>query len=156
VQNISDDRRRAPERMVGKKIRELRLAQGRSLADIAKRADVSVATLSRVETGKQAIDLGFLLCVARILGASADEILDGRGSGNAATLAAAIASMPATDRAGLWRAVGEARRSRRGRVSRDRSNELARELEELHAHLELLREELDAIRARFVAQARRG
>jgi transcriptional regulator with XRE-family HTH domain len=155
VQNISDDRRRAPERMVGRKIRELRLAQGRSLADIAKRADVSVATLSRVETGKQAIDLGFLLCVARILGASADEILDGRGSGSAASLAAAIASMPATDRAGLWRAVGDARRGRRGRGSRQ-SSELARDLEELHAHLELLREELDAIRARFVAQARRG
>jgi transcriptional regulator with XRE-family HTH domain len=155
VPSTNDERRRAPERIVGKRIRELRLAQGRSLADIAKRAEVSVATLSRVETGKQTIDLGFLICVARILGTTADEILlDGRGAGSAAVLAATIASMPPGERMGFWRALGDARRTRRGKTARDKMDGLARELDELHAHIELLRDELDAVRARFTTQRR--
>ena len=70
--------------MVGEKIRVLRQAQGRSLADVAAKAKVSVATLSRIENEKQSMDLDLFLVLARVLQVSPTDILEENGGSDPA------------------------------------------------------------------------
>ena len=72
---------RALTPLIGERIRELRQAQGRSLADVAGKAKVSVATLSRIENDKQSVDLGLFLVLAGILQVAAHELLGSDGDG---------------------------------------------------------------------------
>src|SRR5688500_1780966 len=68
--------------MIGERIRETRLAQDRSLADVAAKAQISVATLSRIETDKQSLDLGLFLSIAQVLHVSAQQLLAAEGNGS--------------------------------------------------------------------------
>ena len=70
--------------MIGENIRQARLAQDWSLADVAKKAKISVATLSRIETDKQTLELGLFLTLARILDRTPQDLLgsDGAPEGN--------------------------------------------------------------------------
>jgi len=54
---------------VGAAIRRLRSAQGLTLADVAERADISLAMLSRLETGAVSPSLETLAAVAKAIGA---------------------------------------------------------------------------------------
>ena len=54
---------------VGAAIRRLRSAQGLTLADVAERADISQAMLSRLETGAVSPSLDTLAAVAKAIGA---------------------------------------------------------------------------------------
>lgn len=133
--------------MIGEKIRELRQAQGRSLADVAGRAKISVATLSRIENDKQSVDLGLFLVLAKVLQVAANELLsaDGDGDGNADPLARRIAMLETKKRAELWRDVAAERRAQRTRGRID----AAQQVEEMLAHIDYLREELETVRKRM-------
>ena len=108
--------------MIGERIRELRQAQGLSLADIAGKAKISVATLSRIENGKQSVDLGLFLVLAKVLQIAAHELLldpEENGNGKVDPLARRIAMLETKQRTELWREVAAERRTQRGRNSRN-------------------------------------
>jgi transcriptional regulator with XRE-family HTH domain len=135
--------------MIGERIRELRQAQGRSLADVAGKAKVSVATLSRIENDKQSVDLGLFLILAKVLQVAANEILGSEGTGEqddqVDPLARRIAMLETKKRTELWREVAAERRAQRGRGRNPRVDG-AHQVEELLAQVDFLREELDTVR----------
>lgn len=138
--------------MVGDRIREVRLSQRLSLSQVAAKAEISAATLSRIETNKQNVDLGLFLTLAKVLGINAGAMLDGDGDGDGENrvvgegdpLVRKIASLDTADRAQLWRELAESRRQAHGM---QRLN-LSQQVEELLAQVEFLREEILAVQAR--------
>jgi transcriptional regulator with XRE-family HTH domain len=137
--------------MIGEKIREIRLSQDRSLADVAAKAKVSVATLSRVENDKQAIDLELFLTLARILNTSPTELLGehGRSDEKGDPLARRIAALGGRERLDLWRDLATERRAQRGKRRGSEAHQVAEQVEELVAQLDFLRDELDTLRKRI-------
>ena len=136
--------------MVGEKLREVRKEGGHSLAEIAAGAGISAATLSRIETGRQQLDVELLLKLAEILGVEPAELVgsggDGDGDGaSPSSLAREIHSLQSARRAALWRSL--ARDSRRSRSLSEA--ELAAFVEELLAQVELVRVQLEAVRSRL-------
>lgn len=136
--------------MIGEKIRGLRQSQGRSLADIADKAKISVATLSRIENEKQTLDLGLFLVLARVLGIAPAEILsDGADPDDSVDpLARRIARLHTRERTELWRELAAERRTTRSRTRGQALRELGQQVEELLAHMDFLREELEVVRKR--------
>jgi transcriptional regulator with XRE-family HTH domain len=62
--------------VVRQRIRGLRVAQGRSLDELAARCFLSPSTLSRIETGHRRISLDQLSSIARALGTSIDQLVE--------------------------------------------------------------------------------
>jgi transcriptional regulator with XRE-family HTH domain len=62
-------------RALGMAIREIRKAKGLSLQVVSDKAGKSVATLSRIEAGRQSVDVGTLMVLADILDFSAGVLL---------------------------------------------------------------------------------
>jgi transcriptional regulator with XRE-family HTH domain len=136
--------------MIGERIREARLAQDRSLADVAAKAQISVATLSRIETDKQSLDLGLFLSIAQVLQVSAQQLLGDQGSGSGGDpLARRIAALGARERLELWKDLAEERRTQRGKRRGAESRQVGQQVEELLAQVDFLREELESIRKRM-------
>lgn len=136
--------------MVGGRIRELRQSQGRSLADVAGKARISVATLSRIENDKQSVDLGIFITLAKVLEVSAADLLQDADEREPGTnpLAHQISSLETKKRAELWRELAMARRtSKRSRTST--ASEISHQVEELLAQMDFLREELETVRKRI-------
>lgn len=132
--------------MIGQKLRSARQSQQLSLTQVATKARISAATLSRIENGKQALDVDTLFLLARILGASPADLVSNNGSRSSrddAPLADQITSLTAQNRARLWRDL--ASRRKRVPIKRD-SRELDARIEELIAQVELLRQEIEAVR----------
>lgn len=135
--------------MIGEKIREVRQSQGRSLAEVAAKAKISVATLSRIETDKQSVDVELLLVLARVLGTEAADILgNGSNHNGGDPLAQRIAGLDPRKRAELWRELANERRVQRAR-NRGATRQLTAQVEELLAQIDFLREELEAVRAKI-------
>lgn len=116
---------------VGDTLRRLRTERSLSLAGVADRAGISVATLSRVETNKQSLEVGLLLTLAGILDVSAAEIFD-EDREDAESLSRRIAALPAAERAKVF--FKSARPSREGA--------LGSTLDGLVSTVEVLRDEL--------------
>ena len=136
--------------VVGARIREVRQSQGRSLAEVAGKANISVATLSRIETDKQSIDVQLLLVISRVLGIEAADVL-GNSEGEADPLAQRIASLDARKRTDLWRDLANERRAQRSR-NRSASRNVGQQVEELLAQIDFLREELESVRTKVKKQ----
>lgn len=137
--------------VIGERIREVRHAQGRSLADVAAKAKVSVATLSRIENDKQSVDLALFLILVKVLQVSAQEILDDEGSdgnGKADPLARRIAMLETKKRTELWRDVAAERRAQGLRHPSAHARDIGNQVEELLAQVDFLRGELEAVRTR--------
>lgn len=132
--------------MIGDRVREIRQAQGRSLADVSAKAKVSVATLSRIENDKQSLDLDLFLNLAKVLEVSPAELLPSEADG-ADPLARRIARLDARKRTELWRDLAEERRNTRDKRHGETRN-VAAQVEELVAQIEFLREELELVRKR--------
>ncbi|GAB3161396.1 helix-turn-helix transcriptional regulator [Myceligenerans halotolerans] len=64
------------DRLVRKRIRALRVAQGWSLEDLAARARMSQSTLSRIENGRRRLALDQLVTLARALDTSLDQLVE--------------------------------------------------------------------------------
>jgi transcriptional regulator with XRE-family HTH domain len=138
--------------MIGERIRELRHAQGRSLADIAAKAKVSVATLSRIENDKQSVDLGLFLILVKVLQVTAHDILDDedpRGDDKVDPLARRIAMLETKKRTELWRDVAAERRAQVQRTRGPQAREVGQQVEELLAQVDFLRGELESVRKRM-------
>jgi transcriptional regulator with XRE-family HTH domain len=133
---------------IGTRIREVRQSQQRSLADVAVSAGISVATLSRIETDKQALDVAMLMVIARVLKTAASDLLGSENEGEGEPLARQIAALPAKERATFWRDLLTERRAERGRTRGRIEQQLGLEVEELLAQMDFLREELESIRKR--------
>lgn len=139
--------------MIGQKLRAVRLGTGRSLADVAGKVGLSVATLSRIETSKQSVDADTVVQLAGILGVEAVDLFGPSANDGSGRLARTIASMDSHDRALLWREVSEERKPRR--LDRAASaDQLASYVEELLAHFDLMREELETLQKKVAARRR--
>lgn len=125
---------------VGSALRGARLARGKSLSDVATLAGISAATLSRIETDKQGVDVALLLSLARILNVPAADMLGADGNGNGHDteegLVTALAALPAADRARIVAAAVRRRPARRS------SGEMQTQIEGLLVTIDLVREEL--------------
>jgi transcriptional regulator with XRE-family HTH domain len=135
--------------VIGDRLREVRTARELSLNDVAERAEISVATLSRIERGKQAIAVALLVTLSHILKTTPHELFgeDDEEEGDA-PIVRRIASMTSAQRTRFWHDLAETRRTRaRGRRAEVRV--LTQEVEELLAQVDFLREEIDAVRKRL-------
>jgi len=144
--------------MVGERIREARQAQNRSLADVAGKANISVATLSRIENDKQSVEVGLFLLLARVLSIPAHELLgtqeengngDGTGHSKLDPLVRRIAALGSADRLELWKELAAERRTQRTRARGSESRQMGQHVEELLAQVDFLREELEGVRKRI-------
>jgi transcriptional regulator with XRE-family HTH domain len=133
--------------VVGDRIREARNVQQRSLADIAAKAGISVATLSRVENSKQALDLEMFLSLAKILNIAPAQLLGDDSEGESEPLAEKLARLSRTERTKLWRELAGAKRhNANARHTQDR---VAAQVDELLAQIEFVRSELETVRKRI-------
>jgi transcriptional regulator with XRE-family HTH domain len=136
--------------MTGDRLRILRVGQQRSLADVASKAEISVATLSRIENDKQSLDLNLFLRLARILKVAASEILGDRSalSDEDQPLARTLADLAPSERTKVWRDLAIAKRQ--NDAGKKQSTEhLSAQLDELLAQIEFLRSELEGVRKRM-------
>lgn len=120
---------------VGEAIRRLRVEQQLSLARVAVKAGVSVATLSRVETNKQSVDVGLLERLADILGVTAGAILgeaNGDGHDGAEELAHRLSLLSAPERTRIFLSASRSRDPR----------QIGALLDDLLSTVDLVREEL--------------
>jgi transcriptional regulator with XRE-family HTH domain len=139
--------------MIGERLRGARQSQGRSLADVAGKVSVSVATLSRIENDKQSVDLGLFLLIAAALNTPAHELLaDGKEADDTNVvdpLTRRISALGSSDRVDLWRGLAAERRSQRSKTRGAELRNAAQHVEELLAQVEFLREELEGVRTRM-------
>jgi transcriptional regulator with XRE-family HTH domain len=134
--------------MIGERIRQARLARRLSLSDVAKRIDVSVSTLSRVERDKQGLDLGMFLSLCRVLHTSPHELLGEEAGDHVDPLAIRIAALGHGERMQLWHDLAASRREERRVTVHKRIRKLSDEVEELIAQLEFVHTEMESVRAR--------
>lgn len=131
--------------MIGDRIRQTRQARRLSLNDVAGRAKISVATLSRIERDKQGLELGLFLLLCKVLKTSPRELLVEGDEGEVDPLAVRIASLNHTERVELWRELAAARRGEKRSAMRNRMRRLGDEVEELLAQLEFVRAEMESV-----------
>ena len=137
--------------MIGERIRQTRQARRLSLNDVAVRAKISVATLSRIERDKQGLELGLFLTLCKVLKTSPRELLvDGDGAdGKVEPLAVRIAGLNHPERLQLWHDLAANRRGDRRTHMRAQTRKLADEVEELMAQLEFVRAEMESFHSRM-------
>jgi transcriptional regulator with XRE-family HTH domain len=134
--------------MIGERIRAARASQRLSLSDVASRAEISIATLSRIETSKQALDVELFMTLAKILKTTPRLLLDDDETPNATiSLASQIEALGPKERLRLWRDLAAARRSRPARMIAARDVE--HQVDELLAQLDYLRDEITSVRKRL-------
>ncbi|MGH9424353.1 MAG: helix-turn-helix domain-containing protein [Thermoanaerobaculia bacterium] len=134
--------------MIGNRLRSARQSRNLSLTELAVRAEISAATLSRIERDKQNLDLGLFLTLTRILKLPPREILDDVEEDEGLdSLVRAISGMPTSERARLWRSLAAERKRRQGRATHRRL--IATEVEELLAQVDFIRGEIEAVQKRL-------
>jgi transcriptional regulator with XRE-family HTH domain len=135
---------------VGTALRSARTARGMSLNDVASAAGISAATLSRIETEKQGVDVGLLMSIAGILHVAPADILatDDERSHTAERLADALAALPSAERAKVIAAASRRRQSRKA------SEQLQAQLETLLVTVDLIRDELTELHRETQRRAR--
>jgi transcriptional regulator with XRE-family HTH domain len=139
--------------MVGENIRHARVAQQRSLSDVAKKAKISIATLSRIENEKQTLELGLFLTLAKVLDRTPNDLLGNAAeddSGRIDPLVKKIASFETSERTQLWRELAASRRIQKSsRNRRLQVRQLSQQVEELLAQVDFMRDELEAVAKRL-------
>lgn len=134
--------------MVGNRIRAVRQSRNLSLTDLADRADISAATLSRIERDKQNLDLELFLTLSRILKMAPHELLgETDASGDSVeTTVRSLGNMQPEDRARFWRSLAADRKNRTSRAS---LRNLTATVDELLAQIEYVRLEVEAMQKRL-------
>ena len=138
--------------MIGENIRAARLAQQRSLADVAKKAKISIATLSRIENDKQTLELGLFLTLAKVLDRTPADLLGSDGNDNSNgvdPMVQRIAAFETAERMQFWKDLAVAQRNQRVKTRRLQLGQLSQEVEELLAQIDFMREELESVRKRL-------
>jgi len=131
--------------VVGNRIRTARTSRDLSLNDVAERAHISVATLSRIERDKQGIDLGLFLVLCRILKAMPEDLLADEDHDNIDPLAQQIARLKSDERIQLWHDLADARRNGRRQALRTTARRLSDEVAELLAQLQYVQAEIESV-----------
>ena len=133
--------------MIGARIREARLARHLSLSTVAGEADISVATLSRIERDQQRIDVDLLQTLMRILKLGAHEVLDEEAPERGVDpIVAQISSLAPQERTRLWRELAASRKSTRNGPP---ARAMAQQVEEFLAQIDFLRGEIEAVRKKL-------
>ena len=142
--------------MIGENIRAARLAQQRSLADVSKKAKISIATLSRIENDKQTLELGLFLTLAKVLDRSPNDLLgsDGDQDHGVDPMVRRIAAFETAERMQFWKDLAVAQRNQRVKTRRLQLGQLSQQVEELLAQIDFMREELESVRKRLRRPAR--
>lgn len=121
---------------VGAGLRKARNSRRLSLNDVASQAGISAATLSRIETEKQNVDVGLLVALSGILGIEPATLLGSAGNGEGRLSDALIGTLATMGPGECAQVVAESmKQSRRGKPRRDA----------LHARIDLLVAALDLI-----------
>ena len=137
---------------IGERIREARTAQHLSLTVLSHQLDVSAATLSRIENGKQSLDVSLFLLIAKTLRKAPDDLLaDAENSHGDDELVLRIGALGATKRTQLWRELAASRRTVSARA---KTRDLAQDIEELLAQVDFIRDEIDSMRGRMRVKQR--
>lgn len=137
--------------MIGEKLRAVRLSRHLSLQDVATEADISVATLSRIETNKQSLEMNLFISIAKILGENPADFFDAEeiGQKDSDSIVEAIGKLTSRDRTRVWDRLAKAPRIKdKGRDRKSQTRVLTQEIEEVLAQLDYLRNEVDGMRKR--------
>lgn len=133
--------------MVGERLRRVRRERRLSLQQVAEQANISAATLSRIETDKQALDVSLLLRLAQILDCPAAVLVADADADQ--DLGSRIAKLDARSRSAVWRELASAARSRRTGERSAQPKQLAAQIDELLAQIDFIRAEIEAVRRRI-------
>lgn len=134
--------------MLGARLRQARQSRRLSLKDVASRAQISVATLSRIERDKQGLDLGMFFTLSKILKTTPQDLMGSdQEDGRVDPLASQIARMDPTERTRLWKDLSAGVRS--SKQGRARLHNLSYEVEELLAQIDFLRDEIRSVQKRL-------
>lgn len=134
--------------MIGERLRDARAARQLSLSDVAEKAHISAATLSRIENSKQGVDLGLFLSLLKILHIEPGDVLEEDGAVSSGDrLVDQITTLNAEQRTRLWKDLAASRRAQRPRITGD-GRAMNQKLEELLAQVEYLREEIESTRTK--------
>jgi transcriptional regulator with XRE-family HTH domain len=120
-----------------------------SLQDVATRAHVSAATLSRVETGKQSLDLGLFLQLTRILRVRPQDMLDEVAEAPHEPIVSRLAALSSADRVQFWKELSATHRG-----PKTRGGDVGSVVEELLAQIDFLRQVVENVRRTFRARRR--
>lgn len=82
--------------VVGRRLRDLRTRRDLTLADVAAETDISVSTLSRLESGSRRATLELLVPLARTYRVTLDELVDAPATGDPRVHAKPIEAWGAT------------------------------------------------------------
>ena len=135
-------------RVIGTRLREARLARQLSLNAVAAKADISVATLSRIERDQQRIDVEVLLTLMRILKITPHEVFDDEPSDDGVDpIVAKISTLPPQERTKLWRGLATLPKGSSRQTVANRA--LAQQVEEFLAQIDFLRGEIEAVRKKL-------
>lgn len=129
---------------IGDRLRQSRRDRRLSLQQIADNAGISAATLSRIETGKQSLDVALFLRLAEILDTPPSNFLEPPPEQNGiGEIRGTLLRLQPEQRAQLWTSLAvEASGSAR-------PEPLPQRLEEMLAQIELLRAEVEAVRSQL-------
>jgi transcriptional regulator with XRE-family HTH domain len=131
--------------VVGNRIREARTSRNLSLNEVATRANISVATLSRIERDKQGLDLGLFFILCKVLKAMPHDLIGDEGGENVDPLALQIGRLNHSERVQLWRDLANGRRNERRQTMRSKVRRLNDEIEELLAQLQYVQAEIESV-----------
>ena len=131
--------------VVGTRIREARTSRNLSLNDVASRAHISVATLSRIERDKQGLDLGLFFILCKVLKALPHDLIGDQSGEDVDPLALQIGRLGHGERVQLWKDLADGRRNERRQTMRSNVRRLNDEIEELLAQLQYVQAEIEAV-----------
>lgn len=134
--------------MYGSRLRDARLSQRLSLQEVAEQAGISTATLSRIETAKQALDVDTMIQLARILRVRpADLVDDSDPRSTREELVQRLRALDPKTRSEMWQELAAVRRSEKEK--RRHADLLSIEIEELLSQIDFLRAEVEAVKRRI-------
>jgi len=137
---------------VGDRLRRARHGKQWSLKQVADKAAISAATLSRIETSKQAVDLTLFLLLAQILGKDPSDLLAETADGNGRDrLISGISDLDHADKLRIWTTLATATRSKESVARRSSAEvrQVAMQVEELLACIEYVQSELAEIQKKL-------
>ena len=136
--------------LVGRKLRSTRQALGLSIQQVSDKAQISVATLSRIETNKQGVDLGLFLLLAKVLHCRPGDLLEGGIDGVVSEqIAERIAVLDTAERTRLWRRLAVDVKVKRAKTRSAAVRQLALQVEELLAQVDFVRAEIESVTKRL-------